>query len=85
MNEELKEELKEKINSTKEPYNHKNFRVDRDESHRHWGGLIERNHFDNPWDGTKTKIECESKWAVYIENANKFDILCSKRQIIKIR
>lgn len=81
----MNEVLEERENIIKEPYDYKRFMVDRDEAHKCFGGIIKLHHFDTSWEGEKTKKEYASRWAMYIKNAHDFDILCSKKQIIKIR
>lgn len=69
--------MKEDIN---EPYDYKSFYIDFEKSHCYFGGLIYDSDYNIGWDGKKTKVEKESKWAKRIAFAENFNAACSSGQ-----
>lgn len=72
----MKENIRQNV-----PYEYNKFYIDREESHKCFGGVIYTSDFDNCWGGGISKPRAESDWARRIAADHRFDMLCGAGKI----
>lgn len=72
----MKENIRQNV-----PYEYNKFYIDREESHKCFGGVIYLSDFDNCWGGGISKPRTESDWARRIAADHRFDMLCGAGKI----